>query len=318
MRQGRHEDAVALLERALDESHPPVAERPDLYTVLGRSYASLGETPRAVALFRRCLDEIERADVVDSVLFVRFATYLSYALLDVGDSVGAHEALAAALRHAEGVEDRMTLIRLYWSLGRYYSSEGPPARALDYFRRAVALLEVTEDRFYLARAHEACATILLDQAGDREASGHLEVAERLFRELSEPAYIGSVRAEWARLALHKGELVEARAAALEALDLLEGAEPVEVGRTWRTLAEVFEGLGDADLAERSHRTAIEVLVRQGASRHLAEAYRALGKFLRGQSREKGALDAFERAADLASPAAAVPPLPAADPTQTRS
>ncbi len=309
MRQGRHEDAVALLERALEESRPPVVERADLYTVLGRSYASLGETPRAVALFRRCLDEIESADVVDSVLFVRFATYLSYALLDVGDSVGAHEALAAALRQAEGVEDRMTLIRLYWSLGRYYSVEGPPARALDYFRRAVALLEVTEDRFYLARAHEACATILLDQASDGEASRHLEIAEQLFRELSEPAYVGSVRAECARLALHRGELTEARSAALEALDLLEGAEPVEVGRTWRTLAEVFEGLGDTDLADRSHRTAIEVLVHQGASRHLADAYRAFGKFLRGQAREQEALDAFERAADLASPTAVVLPLP---------
>lgn len=312
-RQGRHEECVAMLERALAQGRPPVAERPDLYTVLGRAYAAVGETLGAVALFGRCLDEIGGAQVVDPVLYVRFASYLSYALMDVGDSVRAHEVLAEALRRADGIEERTTLIRLYWSLSRFYALEGPPARALDYIRRAIALLEVTEDRFYLARAHEACATILLDQASAAEASSHLEVAERLFRELAEPAQLGSVKAEWARLALHGGDLDGARAAALEALDLLErGSEPIEVGRAWHTLADVFEHVDDLDLAERAHRTAIETLARQGAPKHLGEAYRGLGKFLRAQGREGEALDAFERAADLAAHTAAVSPPPAPD------
>lgn len=312
-RQGRHEESVIELERALAQGKPPVAERPDLYTVLGRGYAAVGETPRAVALFRRCLAEIDQAKVVDTVLYVRFASYLSYALMDVGDSVGAHDVLSEALLRAEGIEDRTTLIRLYWSLARFYSVEGPPARALDYIYRAIALLEVTEDRFYLARAHEACATILLDQASDAEASKHLQVAERLFRELAETVQVGSVKAEWARLALQEGALDRARAEALEALDLLEsGTEPIEVGRAWHTLADVFERVGDLDLAERSHRTAIEALLQQGAARHLGEAYRGFGKFLRARGREQEALDAFERAADLASHAAAVPRLPVSD------
>ena len=72
-----------------------------------------------------------------------------------------------------------------------------------------------------------------------------------------------------------------------------------MGHAWRTLAEVFERLGDTDLAERSYRTAAEVLTEQGASRLLAETYRAWGKFLRTQGREDEALDVFERAADLA-------------------
>ena len=316
LRQGRHEESVAMLEQALEQSRPPIAERPDLYTVLGRAYAAVGETPRAVALFRRCLDEIAGAQVADAVLYVRFASYLSYALMDVGDSVDAHKVLAEALRRADGIEERTTLIRLYWSLARYYSLEGPPARALDYIRRAIALLEVTEDRFYLARAHEACATLLLDQASDGEASAHLEVAEQLFRELAEPAQVGSVKAEWARLSLQEGDLEAARQAALEALDLLEGGpEPVEVGRAWHTLADVFERVGDLDLAERAHRTAIETLVRQGVPKHLGEAYRGFGKFLRAQGREQEALDAFERAADLAARTAAAPPLPATDRTE---
>ena len=62
---------------------------------------------------------------------------------------------------------------------------------------------------------------------------------------------------------------------------------------------MFERLGDTDLAERSYRTAVEVLTEQGASRQLAETYRSWGKFLRAEGREDEALDVFERAADLA-------------------
>jgi tetratricopeptide (TPR) repeat protein len=296
--QGRHEDAVELLERALEGGWPPVSERPDLYSILGRSYAEIGETPRAVALFRRCLDGIAAAKQPDPVLHVRFASYLSYALMDVGDTAAAHDVLAEALSQAQGVEDRTTLVRLYWSLGRFYWSEGPVARALDYFRRAIALLEVTEDTFYLARAHEACATILLDQSSVDQAREHLEIAEELFVRLSEPAELGTVRAEWARLSLRVGQPDVARTEALEALERLERASPAELGRTWRALAHVFEDLGEPELAERSYRSGTKALIDHGAPRELAETYRSWGKFLRGQGREREALDAFERAADL--------------------
>jgi transcriptional regulator with XRE-family HTH domain len=305
-RSGRHADAAALLAVAVGRDRPSVADRPDLYATLGRAYAAAGETPRAVALFRRCLEEIAEAPSPDPVLYVRFATYLSYALTDVGETAAAHEALASALARADGVEDRTTLVRLYWSLSRYYSFEGKPATSLDYIRRAIALLEAGEDTFYLARAHESCATILLDQGNVREAGPHLDLAERMFGELGEPAYVGSARAERARLGVLEGNLDAARAEALAALDLLDRGEAVEVGRTWRTLGDVFDRLGDDDLAERSYRTAAERLVEQGAVKELAETYRTLGKFLRARGREGEALDVYERAADLASRVVSLP------------
>ena len=108
----------------------------------------------------------------------------------------------------------------------------------------------------------------------------------------------------------------ARAYALHALDLLEGAEPIEVGRAWRSLADVFERLGDFDLAERCYRTGIEAFLRQGAARELAETYRAFGKFFRARGRKKEALDAFERAADLAAHTFAAPAAEAVEPSRT--
>ena len=197
------------------------------------------------------------------------------------------------------ISDRYTLIRLYWSLGRFYAVEGPPGRALDYVRRAIALLEATEDTFHLARAHQLCAVILLDQESGQMARKHLERAEELLGDEASPGELGALAPSAPGSSSSSHQPDAAREYALEALSLLEGGAAVDVGHAWRTLGGGLRALGDVDLAERSYRTAVEVLTEQGASRQLAETYRAWGKFLRAQGREDEALDVFERAADLA-------------------
>lgn len=193
--EGHRAEAIAKLEEILAESPLAVAERPDLYATLGRSYAAVGEPHRAVILFRRCLEEITESEEVDRALFIRFASYLSYALTDIGDLVGAHQALIDALSRAEGLDDPYTKVRLYWSLARLRGVQGPPRLALAYYREAISLLEVTEDRFYLARAHEACGSALLDQGEAEAAREHLATAERIYREQSHGAFLGSARVE---------------------------------------------------------------------------------------------------------------------------
>lgn len=295
---GDHREAVSLLESAFTARRPLVTERPDLYAVLGRSYAAIGETPRAVTLFRQCLDEIEAAEATDAVLYVRFATYLSYALTDIGDLADAHDVLARALRHAEGVGDAYSLIRLYWSLGRFHERTAP-GNALGYYRRAVALLEVTEDTFYLARAHEACASVLLDQDIVEGVREYLETAERLYLERGEGVALASVETEWARLHVRLEEPEEAKHRALRALDLLDrGGETFKVGDAWRALGEVFECLGDEDLAERAYRESVAVLAEVGPVHKLADACRCLGTFLHSVGRTGEAFDVLRRFAEL--------------------
>ncbi len=298
--EGRHAEAIAHFEDALAEQRPAVAERPDLYAALGRSYAAVGERSRAVLLFRRCLDEIVHGDAVDGALHVRFATYLSYALTDVGDLAGAHEALVEALVHAEGLDDPYTLVRLYWSLARFHGVQGPPKVALGYYRKAISLLEATEDRFHLARAHEACGSALLDQGDAEPARAHLEIAERIYREQARRPFLGSVRVERARLELQTGEIEEARDSALEALDLLDAGagDPDDVGDAWRTLAEVFARLGDKDLAEDSFRRAIESLSEGASVKYLADAYRSYADFLHSCERASEAFELMKRAVEL--------------------
>jgi transcriptional regulator with XRE-family HTH domain len=298
-REGRHEDVVTLLEELVESDGSAVGECPDAHALLGCAFAALGETPRAIAFFTRCLAELRATEPVDPLTFVRFATHLATTLVDAGDASGARKVLAEALPRADRVTDRHTLVHLYWSLGRIHAVAGPPARALDYVRRAIALLEATEDTFQLARAHQLAASILLDRESAVPARRHLERAEGLLGPDAGQQDLGALKTEQARLQLQLGDPAAARERALESLALLEGGTPVSGGHAARMLADVFEALDEPGLAEQAYRAALAPAAGQGAGRHVAETYRAFGKFLRANGREHEALDAFERAADLA-------------------
>jgi tetratricopeptide (TPR) repeat protein len=277
--ESRHAEAIAAFEDVLADRPIPVAERPDLYATLGRCHLFVGEPSRAAYVFHRCLEEIERSEIVDHALYVRFATSFSYALTDMGDLPAANQALVGALSHAEGLSDRYTEIRLYWSLARLYGVQGPPELALSYYRKAIALLEMTEDRFHLARAHEACASALLDGGDPETARDHLDVAE-----------------------LQSENLEEARRVALGALDLLDDGvtSADDVGNTWRTLAEIFAKMDEDDLAESSYGRAIELLETGAPAKYLADAYRSYADYLHSAGRETEAFDLLKRAVGLTS------------------
>jgi transcriptional regulator with XRE-family HTH domain len=298
-RDGRHKEVVSLLEELVESGRPGVGEQPEAYALLGRAHAALGEMPSAIALLTRCLTELRAAEPSDPISFIRFATQLAAALVDAGDAAGARRVLAEALPRADRVGDRRTLVRLYWSLGQAHAVAGPPARALDYVRRAIALLEATEDTLHLARAHQLAASILLDQESAIPARRHLERAEGLLGSDAEREDVGALKTEQARLELQLGDREAACALAVASLELLEEGTSVSGGHAARTLAEVFEALGDAEFAERAYRAALEPLAGHAAGRQVAETRRAFGKFLRANGRESEALDEFERAADLA-------------------
>jgi transcriptional regulator with XRE-family HTH domain len=297
-RRGRHDEVLTLLEELADQGLAR-GERPEVCTLLGRAYVALGETPRAIAFLTRCLSELRLAEASDPIAFVCFATQLAAALQEAGDGAGARRVLSEALPRADRITDRETLVRLYWSLGRMHAAAGPPGRALEYVRRAIALLEATEDTFHLARAHQLAASILLDQESAAPARRHLERVESLLGPDAVREDAGFLKTEQARLQLQLGEHAAARERALESLDLLEGGAAISAGQAARTLADVFEELGDLECAERAYRVALEMLTEQRASRHVAETFRSFGKFLRANGRESEALDAFEQAADLA-------------------
>jgi tetratricopeptide (TPR) repeat protein len=295
-RAGRAQDAIGHLEAALAAPAPPPAARPDLYATLGQAYALAGRPERAVELFRQCIAELERYAPDDAGTHVRFSIHLGYALADVGDLGGAQGAVREALVHAEAAADPYARVRLHWSLARLAELDGRSAAALGHIRRAIALLESSDDTLHLARAHVLCARLLMLPGGDLDdAANELERAQVLFGPRGAVNDLASLRTERARHAALRDDGDEAVRLAGDALDLLGPDAPAEQGQAWWVLAAGHALLGRIDEADQSFRRAADLLSEHGPARDRAEVHRAWGYALASAGREAAAAEAFGRA-----------------------
>jgi tetratricopeptide (TPR) repeat protein len=304
---GRNAEAIERLEEGIELAPVSPAARPDVFATLGHAYAAGGRPERAVDVFERCLDELRGLDPRDPAAEVRFATYLSYALTDLGDLGRAQAVLDETLERADEFIDAYSRVRLYWSLARLNDVRGRPAAALDCVRRAMALLEVTDDTLHLARAHVLCSGILMSQGRADEAGRHQEAAERLFGQRPDVEDLVQLRRDQARRTVLLGHGEEAIERARASLDAAGDEYPHERGHALWSLAEGLAMTGELDEADATFREATSVLEQHGQRRDFVEAYRAWGKFLRKAGREQEALEVLERAADLASEPVPVEP-----------
>jgi transcriptional regulator with XRE-family HTH domain len=296
---GEHAEAARLLQAAIDFGGSRPTDRPDVYSTLARAYAAVGASGRAIDLLEQCIAEIERDDPDNVSAYVRFAGYLSAALTDVGDLERAGAVLQEALARAEQDLDPYTRIRLYWSVARLAESQGRSTRALEYARRAIALLEATEDSTHLARAHLLCAWIMDHEERPTEALPHLLAAERLIVSQGDSIDLAQLRIEQAKNAALLGDAEQAVVRAREALDLLEDRETGTAGDAWWALAEGLALHGEVPGAHDAFTRAVELLDANRLWREAAQACRRWAKVLRDAGRDAEALDALERATDYA-------------------
>ena len=297
---GRNGEAIERLEAGLELSPVSPAARPDVFATLGHAYSASGEPRRAVEIFESCLSELQEVEPQNLPSQVRFATYLSYALTDLGELERAQSVLDGVLEEAESVTDGYSRVRLFWSLARLNDVRGRPAAALTYIRRAMALLEATDDSLHLARAHLLCGDILMSQGRAEAAGSHFDRAERLFGSSPEQEDLVNLCRDQARRAVLLGHGEEAAERAQAALDAAGDEFPLERGNALWSLAEGLALTGDEDGADKTFREATTVLEEHGHRRDFVEAYRSWGKFLRRAGREEAALEVLERAADVAS------------------
>ena len=267
--------------------------RPDVYRALARAYRELGMPQRAVTLLERCVEELAQRPPGDEASAALYKTYLSQALEERGEAAGARIALLEARERLEAIGDARGRIRLYWSLARTAAEERHFDRALAYLRRAVALLEATEDTVELAHAHLTCARMLVEEGQGEQAGTHLERAEWLLQLGGEPAELGVLRTAQSRWAAEVGRVDEALERAREAVEILEGDEPQ--GGAWYALGVAHALRNETDEADAAFRSAVDHLARGGDWREAARASREWARALRAAGREAEAFEVMEQA-----------------------
>ncbi len=288
---------VTLLEEAIEGRPFDPVHRVDLYGNLGWGYAASGRPEAAVALFERALDAVRELGGAPSVA-VRYATLLSYALSDAGDVARAGDVIRDALEHTDDDADPMMQVRLYWSLSRLAHAEHNPEAALQNARKAIALLDATEDTLNLARAHLLAAGIMVTAADSDGAAHHLDLAERLLGAspaFADAAMLGVKRAQVAAL---RGDGDGSVGLARQALAALRGELPAERGSALYALAEGLALQQSIDEADTAYSQAVDLLEQQRQWREATKAARAWARMLRSAGREAEALDVLDRAAEL--------------------
>ena len=298
--EGAHGEAIAQFEQVLASGVVTPLTRPDVYAALGRAYSARGQQPKAAELWEDCLRQVSEDAPEDAATRARFATYLSYALADLGEYTRAQQVVREAIEVGADLTDVYTQIRLYWALARLLATQGQAREGLSYAQRATALLEATEDTVQLGRAHLLSAWMLNMDGKADEALPHLELADRALAGRADASDLASLRCEQAKAAAQLGRGDESIARAREALTLLEDGDPAEQGAAWAALAEGLALQGEATEADKAFQQAVALLSEQKRWREASQAARAWGRFLRQTGREGEALEALDQAADLAA------------------
>ena len=161
------EQAIELLEQALAANKGSTLADPGAVDTLGRAYAIAGAMESSIALFERA--RAEAAEASAPLEQLRFAVLLANALIDVGAFGKAERALAEVIRIADGSTDPVTSARIFWSQSRLHSMRGEPALAGRYARRALAILERTENDAYVAMAYHLAAYAEIESGQFEEA-----------------------------------------------------------------------------------------------------------------------------------------------------
>ena len=293
-RRGDFATAISELEQARAGGVLSPLTHADTYATLARAYSASGQPRRAVEVLEDCLSQVQARAPEDVNAEVRFATYLSYALSDLGDLDRARAVVREAMGRAQEAPDPYARVRLYWSLARLALMDGKPRSALRQIQRAIGLLEATEDTRQLARAHLSAGEILTDDGQPEEAQRHFDLAEKLLGDHADAADLAWLYSEQARGSLQLGESEQAERLARQALSLLAGGDPLKRARAYATLAEARPEEIDASQAEFAQ--ALAVLEEERRWPAAASVLRAWSRALRRAGREQAALDVLDRAA----------------------
>jgi tetratricopeptide (TPR) repeat protein len=302
LERGDPRRAVESLERSLTLSGADPVDQPPLADALGRAYALLDDLEPAIRLFRRSLDRaVERKNTPEAV---RFGVLLANAYIDDGDLGEAHRVLSETVEKAQNVRDPVSRARIYWSLSRLHAAEEEPNAAARHGRKALELLELSEHVSYAARAHQLLAHVELDRRNAPEALEVLDRGLRLVQETGNPVDVALFELERARALVQVGRGEEAAQLAKASTRALTDASPGEAGRGHTVVGEVYESLGDRELAIQRYEQAVELL-RPSRNRLLLEVYAKLADALEADGRKDEALEVLKRAVGAQSRAGTV-------------
>jgi len=292
LRHGDPSQAVDAIEEALRLAPTIASASPGLTRTLGKAYAEKGELESAIGVFE--LGATTAADAGDALEQNRCEIALANAHIDSGNFGSAEELLGGALARAGHVVDPAQRARIYWSQSRLHTLKGNQDVAARYARKTLELLELGEDAYETACAHQLLAFIANERGRGEEALVEVERGLALLGNEGRPVESAQFRIEEARALVLLGRHQEAAAAAMAVQGLLGDAEPDDAGRAYTVLGDVYRQVGDTARAREIWELAAELLERE-PNPYVGDVYERLGTLLEEEGRTEEALQMLKRA-----------------------
>lgn len=290
--QGDPGQAVDSIEEALVLAPAIATTSPGLVLTLGRAYAENGELESAIGVFER--GAAAAAELGDALEQARCEIGLANAHIDSGSFGRAEELLGSALARTADTLDPAQRARIYWSQSRLHTLKGNQDAAARFARKTLELLELGEDVYNTARAHQLLAFIAVERGRGEEALDHVNRGLALLGKDAGPVETAQFRIEEARALVLLGRTEDAAAAAMTIQGLLAGAEPDDAGRAYTVLGDVYRQLGDSARAREIWELAAELLERE-PNPYVGDVYERLGAVLEEEGHTEDALQMLKRA-----------------------
>jgi tetratricopeptide (TPR) repeat protein len=296
-RAERWSEAIELFEQALELRGNDTLSDPGLVDSLGRAYAISGDRASSIAIFERAAADASAAGA--AVEELRFNVLFANALIDANEFKRAEAILASLLRAAGSAGDPVATARVYWSQSRLHSLRHEPVLASRYARRALEILERTENDAYVGMAYHLLAYAEIEAGNGEEALQLLERGRALFGKDLGPREDARFAVDESRALLLAGRNGDAARRAAHALQLLDVVAPEERSRAYLALASVFAAVGDQDRAKMLLGQALDLAV-EHAKPVALDAGRRLADLLEEEGDTAGALQVLKRATEAAA------------------
>lgn len=267
----------------------------NVYVSLSKALRFLGRADEAAKMLEDALDDLGSQTPEAAGVRLRLATYLSYALTDLGQFERARSVLEDT--DAGAALDPHEQVTMHWSLARLAYMEGQPRTALREIRRAIILLDHTEDSLELARAHLFAAEVHLWADNVPEAERHLALAARLENLAADARDLGALHSCQALAHARRGDSERARRLIQYAHEELADA-PAEQGLLWFAQALTEATRADLDAAALSFEQSIDALAASSMQREAVAICREWSQLLTAAGRSEEAADTARRAAQL--------------------